>query len=225
MPSCDHTGMPHFHSSTTSGSASWISLRIRASVSPRQSSSAAIALSISSEGGPSSGPPIFFFMVFTSYWRPHMRSPGNWLACFTQSRTGPRRSARPRGCGNSAHPSAWSRPAAGAERRAAEEGHLDVFGEDMDAEEPGLVLDAVERRVPFHRLAHAGNGALDQRVEPAPDLAFPARHGGDIGLHRRVAVALGDLRIAARQQLRFGSPRPWRFPPSARRRPPRALAT
>src|SRR6266540_2303076 len=34
MPSCDHTGMPglvgltHFHSSTTSGSASWMSLRI-----------------------------------------------------------------------------------------------------------------------------------------------------------------------------------------------------
>src|SRR6267143_7183948 len=43
MPSCDQTGVPaedcfiHFNSSTTSGSASLISLRIRLRVSPRQS--------------------------------------------------------------------------------------------------------------------------------------------------------------------------------------------
>ena len=44
IPSCDHTGIPagfegflHFTSSTTSGSASWMSLRISASFSPRQS--------------------------------------------------------------------------------------------------------------------------------------------------------------------------------------------
>ena len=42
-PSCDQTGVPgeeafaHFHSSWISGSASWISRRSRASVSPRQS--------------------------------------------------------------------------------------------------------------------------------------------------------------------------------------------
>src|SRR5215475_3129804 len=43
MPSCDHTGVPiHFHSSTTSGSASLMSLRILRRVSPRQSPSSAI---------------------------------------------------------------------------------------------------------------------------------------------------------------------------------------
>src|SRR5262245_52466705 len=36
IPSCDHTGVPiHFHSSTTSGSASLMSLRILFKVSPR----------------------------------------------------------------------------------------------------------------------------------------------------------------------------------------------
>src|SRR5579862_3116495 len=43
MPSCSQTGVPiHFHSSTTSGSASLMSLRIRASVLPRQSPRLAI---------------------------------------------------------------------------------------------------------------------------------------------------------------------------------------
>src|SRR5262245_518475 len=43
IPSCDQTGVPiHFHSSTTSGSASWMSLRILLRVSPRQSLRSAI---------------------------------------------------------------------------------------------------------------------------------------------------------------------------------------
>src|SRR5262245_24471704 len=48
IPPCDHTGTPglvalaHFHSSTTSGAACLMSLRIRLSVSPRQSPSSAI---------------------------------------------------------------------------------------------------------------------------------------------------------------------------------------
>src|SRR5438132_4287833 len=47
MPSCDQTGVPgvvgltHFHSSTTSGSAALMSVRILRSVSPRQSPSSA----------------------------------------------------------------------------------------------------------------------------------------------------------------------------------------
>ena len=55
IPSCDHTGVPgevaltHFHSSTTSGSASLMSLRILLKVSPRQSPSSAILLSSSSD--------------------------------------------------------------------------------------------------------------------------------------------------------------------------------
>ena len=55
IPACSHTGTPniafdgflHFTSSTISGSASLMRLRTRASVSPRQSASAAILASIS----------------------------------------------------------------------------------------------------------------------------------------------------------------------------------
>ena len=45
-------GFLHFTSSTTSGSASLISVRSRASISPRQSSSSAILASINSDGDP-----------------------------------------------------------------------------------------------------------------------------------------------------------------------------
>src|SRR5882672_10915024 len=49
MPSCDQTGVPHFHSSTTSGSASLMSLRILLRVLPRQSPSSAILFEMSSD--------------------------------------------------------------------------------------------------------------------------------------------------------------------------------
>src|SRR2546429_9768318 len=55
MPSCDQTGVPglvgltHFHSSTTSGSASLMSVRILLRVSPRQSPSSAIRFEMSSD--------------------------------------------------------------------------------------------------------------------------------------------------------------------------------
>src|SRR5688572_3133453 len=75
------------------------------------------------------------------------------------------------------------------QRRAAEEGHLDVLREAVDAEEPAAAIDAVERGVPFDRLARAGDGAHDQRVEPAPDVALPPRHGRNVRLHGGVAVA------------------------------------
>src|SRR5579872_1191809 len=58
MPACDHTGTPriafdgflHFTSSTTSGSACLMRARTRASVSPRQSPSSLMRVSISLEG-------------------------------------------------------------------------------------------------------------------------------------------------------------------------------
>jgi hypothetical protein len=84
-----------------------------------------------------------------------------------------------------------------AQRRAAEERHLHVLVEAVVTEEPALALDAVERRVPFDRLAHAGDAALDERVEAPAEVALPARHRGDVGLHGRIAVALRDLRVAA----------------------------
>src|SRR5438876_10157339 len=50
MPSCDQIGVPiHFHSSTASGSASLMSLRILPRVSPRQSPSSAILFEMSSD--------------------------------------------------------------------------------------------------------------------------------------------------------------------------------
>src|SRR6059058_1859008 len=49
-PPCDQTGVAHFHSSITSGSAALIRARRRASISPRQSPSASIFASISSDG-------------------------------------------------------------------------------------------------------------------------------------------------------------------------------
>src|SRR4051794_12527537 len=72
MPSCSHTGTPrHFHSSTTSGAACLISIRTRASVSPRQSPSSLILASISREGESSAFPcvePLFvFFMMVVAF--------------------------------------------------------------------------------------------------------------------------------------------------------------
>src|SRR5262245_34438389 len=89
--------------------------------------------------------------------------------------------------------SGWS----GSQRRALEEGHLDVVGEDVEPQEPALALDAIEGRVPSHGLAHVRYVAHDERVEAAPDVAFPAGHGRDVGLHGGVAIGLRDLRVAA----------------------------
>src|SRR5258706_11847070 len=77
MPSCDQIGVPiHFHSSTTSGSASLMSLRILVRVPPRQSPSSAILFEMSSDAdGPWLAPDFFMFS-------PHSRRPaeGNKLA-------------------------------------------------------------------------------------------------------------------------------------------------
>src|SRR5215469_9255049 len=59
MPSCDQTGVP-IHSSTTSGSACLMSLRILPSVFPRQSPSSAILFEISSDADRLSLAPDFF---------------------------------------------------------------------------------------------------------------------------------------------------------------------
>src|SRR5215475_10437382 len=73
MPPCDHTGVPglvgftHFHSSTTSGSASLMSLRILPRVAPRQSPSSTILLEMSSEADwPWLAPPPACFMFPSS---------------------------------------------------------------------------------------------------------------------------------------------------------------
>src|SRR5262245_11314399 len=89
------------------------------------------------------------------------------------------------------------------ERRASEEVHFDVARESMEREEPALALDAIKGRVPFHRLAHIGHVANDELIEAAPDIAFPARHGRDIGLDGDIAVGLCDLRVAACEECRL----------------------
>src|ERR1700689_5339171 len=62
LPSCDQTGMLHFHSSTTSGSASLMSLRILLRVSPRQSPRSAVLFEISSDADwPGLAPDFFMF--------------------------------------------------------------------------------------------------------------------------------------------------------------------
>src|SRR5881227_2569765 len=63
MPLCDQVGVPiHFHSSTTSGSASLMSLRILLSVFPRQSPSSAILFEMSSDADwPWLAPDFFMF--------------------------------------------------------------------------------------------------------------------------------------------------------------------
>src|ERR1700688_1629532 len=63
MPSWDQTGVPiHFHSSTTSGSAALMSLRILLRISPRQSPSSAILFEISSDADwPWLAPGFFMF--------------------------------------------------------------------------------------------------------------------------------------------------------------------
>src|SRR5215471_21161414 len=63
-PSCDHTGTArHFHSSTTSGSASLTKVRSRLSMLPRQSPSSLILASISREGDLLFCGPLFFTPV------------------------------------------------------------------------------------------------------------------------------------------------------------------
>src|SRR5690606_5700781 len=54
-----------------------------------------------------------------------------------------------------------------SQRGAVEEGDLDVARQAVEAEEPALALDAVEGRVPAHRLADLGQVAGDELVEAA----------------------------------------------------------
>ncbi|MCY1382837.1 hypothetical protein D9M69_708990 [compost metagenome] len=61
IPLCDHTGVPiHFHSSTTSGSASRMSWRILLKVCPRQSARSAMRWSISADADGASVESVFF---------------------------------------------------------------------------------------------------------------------------------------------------------------------
>src|SRR5437867_942028 len=77
MPSCDQIGVPiHFHSSTTSGSASLMSLRILLRVPPRQSPSSAILFEMSSDADwPWLAPDFFMFSSYKFRSRKPARQP------------------------------------------------------------------------------------------------------------------------------------------------------
>ena len=66
IPPSDHTGVPfHFHSSNTSGAASWISCRMRPSACPRQSFRSVMCWSISTDAG---GPSGVFAVLMGASW-------------------------------------------------------------------------------------------------------------------------------------------------------------
>ena len=71
----------------------------------------------------------------------------------------------------------------------------------MQAEEPSLPCNAIERGVPPNGLARAGDGLHGDRIELATDVALPPWHRSDVGLHGRIAISLGDLWIAAGEEL------------------------
>ena len=50
--------------------------------------------------------------------------------------------------------------------------------------------------------------AHDERIEAAPDVAFPVWRGRDVGLHGGVTVALCDLRVAAYEEFHRAVARP-----------------
>src|SRR4051794_27681114 len=73
MPPWDQTGVPlHFHSSTISGSASWMSSRTFASVFPRQSPSSLILSSINAEAD-SIRTELFMYTSLVPVWGGHHR--------------------------------------------------------------------------------------------------------------------------------------------------------
>ena len=88
------------------------------------------------------------------------------------------------------------------QRRAVEERHLHEPRVDVKAQEPRILDLSVKRRIPFHRLLHARDGLGDDRIKPHANIASPTGgHSCDVSLHRRIAVAFGNLRIAAGQEL------------------------
>src|SRR3546814_13212399 len=75
----------------------------------------------------------------------------------------------------------------GTQRCAAQERDLDVPGKAMEVQEPALAfLRAIEGRIPLDRLAHPGNGLLDELIEAQTDGVLPPRHRRDIGYDRCV---------------------------------------
>src|SRR5882757_5059107 len=220
IPACDHTGTPrHFHSSTTSGSACLMSVRTRASVSPRQSPSSLILASISREGespAVASFEPLFFmlvafFMVVVARHSSIESSPSSGPAPagplagllhptgelrFVERVTFPHVEGTLR----------FGRKMNRRNRRkfgAVEEHQLEVGLERGDREEPALAGHAVPDPVPLDRLVDVAGLARHDRIDATSAVHLPVRQKVDPGLHGAVALGLGN-RIMRRQSLRRG---------------------
>ena len=130
------------------------------------------------------------------------RQPGMAAACRTHLMTRSSSSPTPY---MSVHLEFLSLPAPGGIRCSKapwKNAHLHIAGEDMITQEPTFALDAIERRIPPRTLVRFRQRTHDEVIESAPDIAFPARHGRDVGLHRGVAIGLRDLGIASRKKNR-----------------------
>src|SRR6266852_3059123 len=167
MPPCDQTGVPglvdltHFHSSTTSGSAFLMSLRILLRVSPRQSSSSAILFEMSSDADwPWLAPDFFMFSSYLTWGSaPH---PGSVACGAPMSRATPSRARGAR------------RRSAATRTESRREPH-----NGLSARRRGLHAAPEEVREPPE---HAGGG------RPAPRLrAVPHQEVGERLRHLRQA--------------------------------------
>ena len=99
----------------------------------------------------------------------------------------------------------------GSQRRAIDEGHPYVMGEDVLTHEPPFALDAIEGRVHLTALRVSGTLRSISSSRRRPTSLFHPGMPSDVDLHRGVAVGLRDLRVAACEEAGFGRP--------ARRRP------
>src|SRR5262252_1262319 len=79
IPSCDHTGTAHFHSSVTRGSACLISARRRASIGPRQSPRLSMRASISADADSVVGG-LFFMAATSAACLDHLPPVARWVA-------------------------------------------------------------------------------------------------------------------------------------------------
>ena len=150
MPACSHTGTPrHFHVSTTSGSASLMRARTRASVSPRQSASSLMRASISWEG--ESG---FFRFLRAALACLHRLLSSSSLAdrshplagqtarlLYPVGRAAPRRARPPRGYRGSGRSCVFDSPGGTGRNNAPRKNATFTYlREAVEAEEPAVLL-------------------------------------------------------------------------------------
>lgn len=84
----------------------------------------------------------------------------------------------------------------GIPRGALEELRLHLVRAAPGRQESALVLESLERLVPFHGLVHFGDRVHSEVAEALPEISFPPVHGREVVLHRTITLPLGDLWVA-----------------------------